>query len=88
MTLERIDVDGDYTPANCRWIPAKEQPKNTSRIIWFDVDGKKMSMKDACAMLGVSYTMVRLRIWRLGWDREKALMTPPTGAGRSPKSIG
>ena len=31
LTIDRIDVNGDYKPANCRWIPQKEQYKNIQR---------------------------------------------------------
>ena len=27
-TLDRINVDGDYSPENCRWITIQEQQKN------------------------------------------------------------
>lgn len=28
LSLERIDVNGNYEPLNCKWIPFKEQNKN------------------------------------------------------------
>lgn len=28
LTIDRIDVNGNYEPSNCRWIPMSEQYKN------------------------------------------------------------
>ena len=28
LTIERVDVNGDYCPENCKWIPWSEQYKN------------------------------------------------------------
>lgn len=28
LTIERVDVNGDYKPSNCTWIPKSDQSKN------------------------------------------------------------
>jgi len=33
MTLDRIDVNGNYEPGNCRWLSMAEQSRNTRRNV-------------------------------------------------------
>lgn len=32
LTIERIDVDGDYEPSNCEWIPSTLQARNKQTV--------------------------------------------------------
>ena len=54
-SLDRIDVNGNYSKENCRWATASEQQRN-KRIAWrWEIDGKIYeSLQDAANQYGVS----------------------------------
>lgn len=72
LTLERRDVNGDYCPENCVWIPASEQPKNTTKTIWVTHDGVTAPVSQWADDLGEVRSTVYNRI-RNGMSPEEAL---------------
>lgn len=82
-TLDRIDVNGDYCPENCRWATMKEQGNNrrTNRLITFG--GRTQTMQQWADELGVRKTLIYKRL-KCGWSVEKALTTPVDERKRHP----
>lgn len=86
LSIERKDVTKGYSPDNCTWIPLKEQTRNRSNTVWVEVDGKKLTLKEAAVAAGVPYKVVHKR-WRYrGWSLEDALRIPCEGRGANGKT--
>ena len=75
-SIERVNVNGNYEPGNCVWIPAPEQHNNPRRTIFVSLNGESVCLKEACKCLGLRYSRVYERIQRLGWSFEKAISEP------------
>ena len=75
LTLDRKDVNGDYTPDNCKWSTWKEQQNNrrSSRMITYNGETKTVSQWST--ITGIPYNTLIARINTLNWDIEKALTT-------------
>lgn len=77
LTLEREEVDGNYCPENCVWIPHREQAWNKQDTFWVDVFGETLCLRVAVEKYSVvDYKVVWQRITRDGWDIETALTKP------------
>ncbi len=76
LTIERVDVNGDYCPDNCKWIPLREQAYNRQDTIWVDYNGEHIQLRKICEMKHLHYDAIHNRITKMGWDAEKAIDTP------------
>lgn len=75
LTIERIDVNGDYCPENCKWIPIEKQARNRTTTKWVEFQGRRMSLAEAAEIVGLPYKQVHFRL-KHGWSLERALSTP------------
>lgn len=74
-TLERIDVNGNYEPSNCKWISSYEQSINKRDTIRFNWDGGIHTIRELSQITGIPEGRIRGRLVR-GWSLKRTLSTP------------
>lgn len=74
LTIERIDVNGNYCPENCTWISSEKQANNKTNSRYFTYKGETKNTKQWAADLGFCEKTMRERLRK--WTIEEALTTP------------
>lgn len=74
-TLDRIDVNGDYSPDNCRFVGLKEQCRNKQYNHFVSYKGETKTIAEWAEITGISANALYNRFNR-GWSAERAFSQP------------
>lgn len=76
LQIDRIDVNGNYSPDNCRFVGSVAQMNNTTRNHFIEWDGRRQTIAQWEREFGWPKGRLQAR-FSMGWTIERAMTQPP-----------
>ena len=84
-SIDRIDVNGNYSPENCRWISSKEQCNNKTNTIFIEIGGIRKTTSEWAELTGLRRDLIYSR-YKRGWKGEEIISKPDQHRARKRES--
>lgn len=86
LSIDRINVNGNYEPSNCRWATSSEQRAN-QRQKTISYKGEVKTVKEWSQLTGIKYDTL---LWRVkkGWGEERIFAAPDNAIAATKKVTG
>lgn len=76
FSIERQQVDGNYEPTNCIWLPLTKQSANRRTVIRVLFEGREYCLAELARLHGLSPRVAQQRVKRLKWSPLRAGTEP------------